>query len=106
MHWIPNTDVTVDDEGLNAIVELAGIGRDDLELLFEGNRLHISGKRGEPVRRSGNKFFVKEINYGTFECVLEVPPGYNLDQAKAVFQSGFLRVFVPLRAPPESSGRQ
>jgi HSP20 family molecular chaperone IbpA len=36
-----------------------------------------------------------EIDYGSFECVLEVPSGYDLSHAKAAYQNGFLRVDVP-----------
>ena len=36
-----------------------------------------------------------EINYGPFECVIEIPPGYDLSRAKAAYQNGFLRVEVP-----------
>jgi HSP20 family molecular chaperone IbpA len=36
-----------------------------------------------------------EINYGTFESILELPPGYDLSRAKAAYQNGFLRVDVP-----------
>ena len=36
-----------------------------------------------------------EIHYGPFECVIEVPSGYDLAQAKAIYQSGFLRIDIP-----------
>jgi HSP20 family molecular chaperone IbpA len=37
-----------------------------------------------------------EINYGPFESVLELPPGYDLSQAKASYLNGFLRIDVPM----------
>ena len=37
-----------------------------------------------------------EINYGPFESVLELPPGYDLSQAKAAYLNGFLRIDVPV----------
>ena len=36
-----------------------------------------------------------EINYGAFESELELPPGYDLSQAKAAYVNGFLRIDVP-----------
>jgi HSP20 family molecular chaperone IbpA len=36
------------------------------------------------------------VPYGSFECVIEIPTGYELSQAKATYQNGFLRVDVPL----------
>jgi HSP20 family molecular chaperone IbpA len=41
-----------------------------------------------------------EINYGPFETVLDLPAGFDLSQAKAVYVNGFLRVDVPpVQAP-------
>ena len=69
--------------------------REDLELTVEGNRLMISGQRPDGGRGARCKFLVMEINYGAFECVIEIPEGYDLGQAKAAYQNGFLRVDVP-----------
>ena len=95
-HWIPNTDVYMTDEGLVVKVEISGMRREDLELAIEGNRLLITGQRPDGCRIPGVKFLVMEINYGTFECVIETPSGYDLSLAKASYQNGFLRVDVPL----------
>jgi HSP20 family protein len=94
-HWIPNTDVFVADGNLIIKVELAGMRRDDLELTIDGNRLMISGQRPDGARTSKCKFLVVEIDYGPFECVIEIPPGYDLAKAKAAYQNGFLNVEVP-----------
>jgi HSP20 family protein len=94
-HWIPNTDVYSTEGNLVITVELAGMRREDLELIVEGNRLMISGQRPDDGRSAKCRFLVMEINYGSFECVIEIPPGYDLSQAKAAYQNGFLRVDVP-----------
>jgi len=95
-HWIPNTDVYMTDEGLVVKVEISGMRREDLELAIDGNRLLITGQRPDGCRVAGVKFLVMEINYGSFECVIEIPSGYDLSLAKASYQNGFLRVDVPL----------
>ena len=94
-HWIPNTDVFVTEGTLVIKVELAGMRREDLELTVEGNRLMISGQRPDGSRTTKCKFLVMEINYGPFECVIEIPPGFDLAEAKAAYQNGFLRIDVP-----------
>lgn len=101
-HWIPNTDVYATEDGLVVKVELAGMRRDDLELAVEGNRLMITGQRPDGCRSPGSKFLVMEINYGSFECVIEIPAAYDLAQAKAAYQNGFLRVDVPVLAKTPS----
>jgi HSP20 family protein len=95
-HWVPNTDVYSTDNGLVVKVELAGMRSDNLEITIEGNRLRISGNRPDGCRAPKCSFLVMEINYGPFETALELPPGYDLSQAKAAYLNGFLRIDVPL----------
>ena len=44
-----------------------------------------------------------EINYGSFESIIELPAGYDLCQAKATYQNGFLRIDVPVLAHAPAS---
>src|SRR5438552_16953293 len=100
-YWVPNTDVYVTEGNLVIKVELAGMRKEDLELTVEGNRLKISGQRPDGCRAPKCTFLVMEINYGAFESIIEVPPGYDMSQAKAAYQNGFLRIDVP--EPTKSS---
>jgi len=93
--WAPSTDVYLTENGLVIQVELAGIRREDLEITVEGNRVIIGGHRPDCCRGPNCRFLMMEINYGHFETVIELPPGYDLAQAKAGYQNGFLRVDVP-----------
>ena len=94
--WTPNTDVYVTETGLVMKVELAGMHRDDLQLRIEGNTVKIKGHRPDGCRAPKCKFLVMEINYGSFESVIEFPAGYDLSRAKAAYQNGILRIDVPL----------
>ena len=97
--WAPNTDVYLTDAGLVIKVELAGMRKEDLELTVEGNRLRISGQRPDGCRAAKCRFLVMEISYGAFEAIIELPPGYDLGRAKAIYQNGFLRIDVPAQTP-------
>jgi HSP20 family protein len=105
-HWVPNTDVYITGGNLVIKVEMAGMHREDLELSVEGNRLMISGHRPDGSRTAKCKFLVMEINYGPFECVIEIPPGYDLSDAKAAYQNGFLEVSVPQAKRPATKSYQ
>jgi len=94
--WIPNTDVYETETGLVVKVELAGMKSENLEITVEGHRLRISGSRPDLCRAHKCNFLVMEINYGPFESVLELPAGYDLSLAKAIYVNGFLRIDVPL----------
>ena len=99
--WIPNTDVYATDTGLVIKVELAGMKSENLEITVEGHRLRISGSRPDVCRAHKCNFLVMEISYGPFESVLELPAGYELSQAKAIYVNGFLRIDVPPAQPPQ-----
>lgn len=95
MHWIPNTDVWIAETGLVIKVELAGMRREDLELTVDGNRLRIYGQRVDGCRSGKCSFLVMEINYGPFESIIDIPPGYDVTKAIAIYQNGFLRIDIP-----------
>ena len=99
-HWVPNTDVYATDNGLVVKVELAGMRSEHLEITVEGNRLRISGNRPDGCRAAKASFLVMEINYGPFESEIELPDGYDLSKAKAIYVNGFLRVDVPAASQP------
>jgi len=99
-HWAPNTDVYLNEEGLVIRVELAGMRREDLELTVENQQLHIRGHRSDGCRTGKCSFVVMEIDYGPFETTLDLPAGYDLTQASASYQNGFLRIEVPVQARP------
>src|SRR3989475_13078632 len=101
--WVPNTDVYATDGGLVVKVELAGMRSEHLEITVEGCRLRISGTRPDGCRAPKCSFLAMEINYGPFESVLELPPAYDLSQAKASYLNGFLRIDVPLAHPHAKS---
>jgi HSP20 family protein len=99
--WTPNTDIYVTENGLVIKAELAGMKSDSLEITVEGQRLRINGVRPDCCRAPQCSFLVMEISYGPFETVLDLPAGYDLSQAKAVYVNGFLRVDVPPAQKPQ-----
>ena len=99
-NWIPNTDIYATDEGLVVKVELAGMRSENLQITIEGNRLTIAGERPDGCRAAKFNFLAMEINYGSFETIIDLPPGYDSAQAKASYFNGFLRVDVPVAAAP------
>jgi HSP20 family protein len=100
--WTPHTDVYVSEGGLVIKVELAGMKSDSLEIIVEGQRLRITGVRPDCCRSPHCSFLVMEISYGPFETVLDLPAGYDLSRAKAIYVNGFLRIDVPPAHQPQN----
>lgn len=104
--WVPNTDIYTTESGLVVKAELAGMKSDSLEIFVDGNRLRISGVRPDCCRAPHCSFLVMEITYGPFETVLELPAGFDLGRAKAVYVNGFLRIDVPPVAPTQTKSKK
>ncbi len=96
--WTPNTDVVVYETGdMLVTLELAGLTSDDLELAIDGPRLRVRGwRRKDDAERIGG-YLVMEIANGPFEITFEVPTHYDLTQARAAYEVGFLRIQIPPR---------
>jgi len=99
-HWVPNTDIYTTDEGLVIKMELAGMRSENLQITVEGSQLRISGERPDGCRAAKFSFLAMSISYGPFENILDMPPGYDLSQAKASYLNGFLRIDVPHAEKP------
>src|SRR3984957_16095480 len=104
--WTPNTDIYTSEAGLVVKVELAGMKSDSLEIIVDNNRLRISGNRPDCCRAPQCNFLVMEITYGPFETVLDLPPGFDLSAAKAVYVNGFLRIDVPPAVPVHGKSKK
>jgi HSP20 family protein len=104
--WTPNTDLYTHELGLVIKVELAGMKSDSLEITVEGQRIRINGERPDCCRSPQCSFLMMEISYGPFETVLDLPAGYDLAQAKALYQNGFLRIDVPVAVQPKVTSKK
>jgi HSP20 family protein len=100
--WVPNTDMYATEDRLVIKVELSGMSKKELELCFDDkcNQLRIRGHRSDVCRRKTAKceFFMMEINYGPFESIISIQPEYDLSQASAIYQNGFLRIDIPAQS--------
>lgn len=104
--WEPNTDIYITPDGLIIQVELAGIRGEDVEITAEGNRLRIRGERPDCCRGPGCRYLQMSINFGPFEATVDVPPGYPVEQARATYLNGFLRIAVPPGTPAPRKPRR
>jgi HSP20 family molecular chaperone IbpA len=69
--------------------------RNDFEIDVEGATLRITGQRPSSGTATARTVLIQEISAGSFESVLEVPPGFDLARASSVYANGALRITVP-----------
>ena len=78
------------------LAELPGLKQDDIKVEVTEGGLVIQGerKREHEERREG--FLRSERSYGQFYRLIPLPEGANVDQARAEFRNGELRITLPV----------
>jgi HSP20 family protein len=71
--WKPSIDVYSTPRGWLIKIDLAGVRRQDLEILISEGRLVVRGTRRDTCLEEGCRSHVMEISYSAFERVVELP---------------------------------
>jgi HSP20 family protein len=102
--FVPHADVHETEAGLLVTLDVAGVRREDIEIVVEGQALRVTGIRHEPEGTACLRWHQLEINYGPFERLIALPPSADVDGIAAAYRDGFLQITVPLHV--EGNARQ
>jgi HSP20 family protein len=100
--WVPGVDIR---EGQHSIVleaDLPGVKPEDFKLSIENNRLTLSGERRIEKESNSENFHRVERSYGSFSRTFRLPSTVSVDDARAEFKGGVLRVTLPKREEAKS----
>lgn len=100
-HWTPNVDVYQTAQGIILKAELPGVPAESIELFFQGNTIHIKGKRHDHAVPERLNCHQLEISYGDFYRTVPLPAGLETENASAKSKDGFLLVLIPFRKEVE-----
>ncbi|HIE50771.1 MAG TPA: Hsp20/alpha crystallin family protein [Armatimonadetes bacterium] len=90
--WRPLTDVYQVEGATYIKMELAGVRREDISVVGEGNRLVVSGMRYDFNPHERRTYTQMEINYGPFERVFILPFSLQEAEIEARYEHGFLTI--------------
>lgn len=90
----PPINVFQQGDNLVAILELAGVGKGDLDIQAKDNRIRISGKKAISYAE-GASLHRRERLSGNFDRTLTVPMQIDADRIKAEYRDGVLALFIP-----------
>ena len=90
----PPINVFQQGESLVALIELAGVNKNDLEIQAKDNMIRVSGKKevSYPEKVSLHR---RERLSGTFDRTLTVPMQIDAGAIKAEYRDGVLALFIP-----------
>jgi HSP20 family protein len=94
--WMPTVDILDGPETLTVLVELPGVGIEDLELLADGGNIVIRGEK-KPFARPGEpmQFHCMERAHGRFQRIVNLNYPVNTHRASAELKNGLLRIVFP-----------
>lgn len=98
--WRPNTDIYETKNGIIVKIELSGVEKKDIEILYEDNKLKIKGKREDHSPPDKIIWHQIEINYGDFYREINIPSKINPSEISATFKNGFLFIFFSFKNLP------
>jgi HSP20 family protein len=103
--FVPRADIHENPEGILITVDLPGVSREAIDIVVEGQALHLSGMRPEPAVTACLRWHQLEIAYGPFERFIPLPASADLEKIQANYKDGFLQVIIPFK-PESNPGRQ
>lgn len=95
----PPLEVWEDGHWVWVLVEVPGLVRESVEVLFNRNELLIRGERRRPVGEAG-RFHRMEIAFGPFEVQVSIPVPVDPEGGEASYRDGFLVIRIPKAHQP------
>ena len=92
--YVPPVEMATDGGDVLITLELPGVDTDDLDIEVNDGRLVISGERRDRWEDTRGKVLVRELRYGAFRRIFQLPDGVSPDQVEASFDKGLLHVRV------------
>jgi HSP20 family protein len=90
----PPINVFQQGDNLVAILEVPGVGKDDLDIQAKDNTIRVSGRKSINYPE-GVSVHRRERRSGLFDRTLTVPMHINADGIRAECRDGVLALFIP-----------
>jgi HSP20 family protein len=92
--YVPPVEMATDGGDVLITLELPGVDSEDLDIEVNEGRLMISGERKDRWEDARGKVLVRELRYGAFRRIFQLPDGVGADQVEATFDKGLLHLRV------------
>lgn len=98
--WSPSVNLYETDRSYLVCVDLAGVEKDKIEILVEGNMLRLHGRREVPApdgvaENERVRMHLMEIDHGAFSRDVELPVDVRQENINARYVQGLLWIELP-----------
>lgn len=92
--WMPLTDIYENNDSFLLKLDLPGLKREDVKLVYTNGQLSISGERKHEVKNDLRQHRI-ERTYGKFYRTFSLPQEIQQDKIEAEFKDGQLTITIP-----------
>jgi HSP20 family protein len=93
--WRPPVEVFESSDALEIVAEIAGMRREDIDVVIEGDVLTLRGNRHDSTSCDHRTYHEARIAYGAFAADIHIPFAVEAESASASYENGFLRITLP-----------
>lgn len=92
---MPRIEVSETDKEVEILAELPGMTENDIDVSVTEDMLKIRGEKKLDKEEKKKDFYITERSYGSFQRMIPLPGGLDLNNVKAAFKNGVLNITLP-----------
>ena len=92
--WRPDTDVCETADGIDIVVELAGVEERDVEIQLFDDAVVVEGERRLPACDQEAVYHAAAVRQGPFRLEVPLPAAIDATTVEATYDRGFLRIVL------------
>lgn len=97
--WSPSVDIYETAEAVVLVAEVAGLTRQDVRVLVDGQVVRLYGHRHPTCCNPGARYHRMEISSGGFVRSFRIDVPFRAGKVSARFEDGLLYVVLPKLSP-------
>jgi HSP20 family protein len=102
----PRTDIQDSKKEIIIKFDLAGVEKKNIKLSIDDQKiLTLEGEKKESKEEKSKEYVKKEIYYGSFKKMIQLPENINEDALTTQFKNGILTVTIPKKATKQPKAK-
>jgi len=93
--FVPRVDVKEQDNEVIVSAELPGMDQKDVDVEVTSDSVRISGEKKQEEEKEEKGYYRREMTYGSFERMIDLPTEVDENKAEAEFKNGVLTIKLP-----------
>ncbi|MBN1637104.1 MAG: Hsp20/alpha crystallin family protein [Deltaproteobacteria bacterium] len=91
----PSLNMSEDEKNVTVTTELPGMDENDININISKDTLTIKGEKKEEKEEKDKESYYRERSFGSFQRVLSLPGGIDVNKTEASFKKGVLTITMP-----------